>query len=244
LHESTPSPIPPPDWPTNYFNYFTEIEDHFQRARGASLFLLSPLDWALIAAWKNAGIPLEAVLKGIDAAFEKWRSRKSRTRQVNSLAYCAQAVQEEAQRLADVATGQPVARSHQSAAPFTIEALANYLRANAEALLQSPHTPIQELGLQLRALATDADALITDIEDLELRLTAMEEKLLAQLRLAQSDEALLAARRDLETQLRPHRSKMSVEQLRQLEEQYLAKRLLDASRLPRLSLFYMTDYGF
>ena len=31
----------------NYFNYFTEIEEHFQRARGTSLFLLSPLDWAL-----------------------------------------------------------------------------------------------------------------------------------------------------------------------------------------------------
>ncbi len=38
----------------NYFNYFTEIEEHFQRARGTGLFLLSPLDWALIEAWKNA----------------------------------------------------------------------------------------------------------------------------------------------------------------------------------------------
>ena len=26
----------------NYFNYFTEIEEHFQRARGTSLFLLVP----------------------------------------------------------------------------------------------------------------------------------------------------------------------------------------------------------
>jgi hypothetical protein len=46
----------------NYFNYFTETEEHFQRARGTGLFLLSPLDWALIEAWKNSGIPLEAVL--------------------------------------------------------------------------------------------------------------------------------------------------------------------------------------
>ncbi len=30
--------------PLNYYNYFTEIEEHFQRARGTSLFLLSPLD--------------------------------------------------------------------------------------------------------------------------------------------------------------------------------------------------------
>ena len=44
----------------NYFNYFTEIEEHFQRARGTGLFLLSPLDWALIESWKNAEVPLEA----------------------------------------------------------------------------------------------------------------------------------------------------------------------------------------
>jgi hypothetical protein len=56
-------------WPSNYFNYFTEIEEHFQRQRGTSLFLLSPLDWALIEMWKDAGIPVEAVLRGIDAAF-------------------------------------------------------------------------------------------------------------------------------------------------------------------------------
>ena len=89
---------PEADWPSNYFNYFTEIEEHFQRARGTGLFLLSPLDWALIESWKTAGIPLEAVLKGIDEAFEKWRSRKVKRRNVNSLAYCSQAVMEAAQR--------------------------------------------------------------------------------------------------------------------------------------------------
>ena len=35
---------------------------------------------------------LEAVLRGIDAAFEKWRSRKVKTQMVNSLAFCSQAV--------------------------------------------------------------------------------------------------------------------------------------------------------
>src|SRR5437762_7755585 len=87
----------------NYFNYFTEIEEHFQRARGTGLFLLSPLDWALIETWKNAGVPLDAVLRGIDAAFEKWRSRKNKIQSVNSIAYCAQAVLTEAQAMAGVA---------------------------------------------------------------------------------------------------------------------------------------------
>jgi hypothetical protein len=50
-------------WPTNYFNYFTEIEEHFRKARGTSLFLLSPLDWALIENWKTSGVPLEVLMK-------------------------------------------------------------------------------------------------------------------------------------------------------------------------------------
>ena len=72
-------------WAGNYFNYFTEIEEHFQKARGTSLFLMSPLDWALVEGWKNTGVPLEAVLRGIDDAFEKYRTRKKKTaQQVNS----------------------------------------------------------------------------------------------------------------------------------------------------------------
>src|SRR4051812_3011156 len=82
----------------NYFNYFTEVEEHFQRARGTGLFLMSPLDWALVEGWKNSGVPLEAVLRGIDHAFEKWHAKKGKQRQrmVNSVAWCSQAVQEEA----------------------------------------------------------------------------------------------------------------------------------------------------
>ena len=47
----------------NYINYFTEIEEHFQRRRG-SILLLSTVDWALIDTWREAGVPLEAVLQG------------------------------------------------------------------------------------------------------------------------------------------------------------------------------------
>ena len=53
----------------NYFNYFTEIEERFQQRR-SSLLMLSTLDWALIETWREAGIPLEAVLRGIDTAFD------------------------------------------------------------------------------------------------------------------------------------------------------------------------------
>ena len=94
----------------NYFNYFTEVEEQFQRARGTGLFLMSPLDWALVEVWKDAGVPLEAVLRGIDAAFEKWRKKRNRTQMVNSVAYCAQAVAVEAQQIAG--GGSPSRLSH------------------------------------------------------------------------------------------------------------------------------------
>src|SRR5579859_7440300 len=74
----------------NYFNYFTEVEEHYQRRRGTGL-LLSTLDWALIETWKQANIPLEAVLRGIDRAFEKHEARR---REVRTLAYCQPAVLE------------------------------------------------------------------------------------------------------------------------------------------------------
>ena len=117
------------DWVHNYFNYFTEIEEHFQRARGTSLFLLSPLDWALVESWKNSEVPLEAVLRGIDAAFVKWRSRKVKTQMVNSLAFCAQAVLTEAKIIAG--TEQP---RRETPPPFALEELRAYLEANAAAL--------------------------------------------------------------------------------------------------------------
>ena len=85
----------------NYFNYFTEIEERFQQRRGA-LLLLSTLDWALIETWREAGIPLEAVLRGIDAAFDKYeaRQKRGRMRRINGLAWCAQAVMEAAEATA------------------------------------------------------------------------------------------------------------------------------------------------
>jgi hypothetical protein len=215
-----------------YFNYFTEIEEHFRRARGTSLFLLSPLDWALIEAWKNAGIPLEAVLRGIDAAFEKWRARPARARvnSVNSVAYCAQAVAVEAQAMAN---GAPVQRK-EAAPPFTIEEVRGFIQRNADALRKA-NMPAQADSLE----SLDIAALYLDLEQLEQRLTAIEEKLIAQLRAGASEQALFEARRSLDLDLRPYRSKMSAGQLAMLEKHFLDRRLLESAGLPRLSLFYL-----
>ena len=220
----------------NYFNYFTEIEEHFQRARGTSLFLLSPLDWALIESWKNAGVPIEAVLRGIDVAFEKWRGRKSKTQRVNSLAFCAQTVLAEAQRMAGTGAST-VDRS--ATTPYTPAELRAYLGSHAEALRKTGSAAYAEIAHALDRLAEEMDEYAGDLERLEQRLTVLEEKMLAIARAAQTEEELLKARQSLEAELRPYRSKMSAGQLGLLEKQYLERRLLEGQKLPRLSLFYL-----
>lgn len=220
--------------PLNYFNYFTEIEEHFQRARATGLFLLSPLDWALIEAWKDAGVPLEAVLRGIDVAFEKWRSRRTKTQKINSLAFCAQAVISEAERMAGTESAKAPAAS-----PYTCAELRAYLAANAEALRKTGGLGFGEIAVSLERLANEMEQHHQSLEQLEHRLTVLEEKMIALARASQSEDELLRARLELGSELGPYRSKMTAEQIAMLEKQYLERRLLERLGLPRLSLFYM-----
>lgn len=222
------------DWPENYFNYFTEIEERFRQARGTGLFLLSPLDWALIENWRSAGVPLEAVLKGIDAAFEKWNSRKSKRRLINSLTYCAQAVMEVAQR---APRRQTVPGGGDS--PFTADEISRHLRSTANAYQLSEDIALADISTSLEKLAEDAGQHARDLESLEQRLTALEEKAVAILRSKQSEEALFELRGQLNEELRMFRSKMTAEQISALERRYLDSALLQRAKLPRLSLFYL-----
>src|ERR1700712_5156017 len=124
----------------NYFNYFTEIEQRFQQRRG-SLLMLSTLDWALIETWRDAGIPLEAVLRGIDDAFDKYDARSlragARLRKVNGLAWCAQSVMEAAIGAAD----QP-GPSTTSEPGFENARVRHFLEANANAVAAASLPPV------------------------------------------------------------------------------------------------------
>jgi polyhydroxyalkanoate synthesis regulator phasin len=231
------SPSSETAWTANYFNYFTEIEEHFQRARGTSLFLLSPLDWALIENWKNAGLPLEAVLRGIDDAFEKWHARKTKTRMVNSLAYCSQAVVEAAQRMGDAGKSRAL-KSAES--PFAIEELERYIKDAAEKIRATGQATFAPIAESLEQIAGNIQALSADLEDLERRLTSLEEKLVSAARTMLPDEVLLELRRSLDSELSPFRGKMTADQISTLERRYLDTAVLERSSLPRLSLFYLS----
>src|SRR5579862_1226601 len=84
--------------------------------------------------------------------------------------------------------------------------------------------------------ALDVTGLYHDLEQLEQRLTAIEERMIETLRTAATEETLADIQRPLDADLKPYRGKMSVDQIAMLEKQFLERRLLEAAGLPRLSL--------
>ncbi len=232
----------------NYFNYFTEIEERFQQRRG-SILLLSTLDWALIETWREAGIPLEAVLRGIDAAFDKYeaRQKRARMRRINGLAWCAQAVMEAAEEMKEAAVGTSAASTSARESGFEQERVAAHLEAAAAALDSAK--VVQEacaaMAARLRELAgevrTNEAGKKLDLEGLERSLTVLEEKLFATLTAAAPEDLLVALKEHAARELAPYRSRMNATQLRQVERQFVQKQMLVHYALPRLSLFYMSQ---
>ncbi len=227
----------------NYFNYFTEIEEHFQRRRG-SLLLLSTIDWALIETWREAGIPLPAVLQGIDAAFDKYdaRKNKARVRKVNGLAYCAQEVISAMNAMQEAAVGATPARPSTEEQGFEQERIAAHLEAAAQQLRNAAQREaLAQIADRLQTLAADTRAKLPHLEEMEQSLTALEEKLFAILLTGTPETELIALRQQAAAELAPYRSRMPAMQIRQVEQQFMHKRLLEKFCLPRLSLFYMSQ---
>ena len=232
----------------NYFNYFTEIEEHFLRRRGGGL-LLSTLDWALIETWKDAGIPLEAVLRGIEAAFDRYEERPSRSRKINSLAYCSQSVLAAAEDMKEAAVGSsdhPAMSEKTADQGFEPGRIAAFLCRNGDLLstmkFSEPNEILQrsvaDAARTLRQLGGETHK-PSSLQDLERRLTVMEEKVLATLLASTPDDEIMAVRAEADRDLAPYRRKMSGPQIEQLHKQYVQKRLLEKYGIPRLSLFYM-----
>ncbi len=236
----------------NYFNYFTEIEEYFWKKRGAHL-LVSPLDWAIMETWQKAGVPLEAVLTGIDRAFESYgRSRRGAGKLLKSLAYCTDAVLEAAEEKLEAAAGStPATPRSKTFETFSRDKLKTYFTRNIARLVKAGEKESvrnAELSARLREIAEalshsevllDAPSAI-DFEDLERRLTVLDEKLYATLTTHASEECTLKIRREMDGQIAPYRRKMKAEQLALIEKQYLQKRLLEKFDLPRLSLYYFS----
>lgn len=192
---------------------------------------------------------------GIERAFEKFKKRPARIQKVNSLAYCSQLVLAAAQEVGKPASpsegGAGPKRPREIAAPFSAEEILDYLRRNSTTL---EHASIQARDRQQPVLAEDlaaaalalredvkveAEKATPDLEELERRMTALEEKLGAALIRASDLDLLTDIRREVEKGLMPYRRNMTGSQVESLERQFMKKRLFEHYRIPRLSLFYL-----
>lgn len=210
----------------NYFNYFTEIEQFYQ-ARRETFTLLSTLDWVLIENWKEQGVPLDLVLKGIDRAFSR------RKRQINSLAYCVKAIEEVIEEQKETRVARP------ELPQIAAEEIRRYLEdLSGKAAAVGKAFP--EFAAKIAALAESIRTVDAgNFRESEQILGALEEKLIAILRVAAAESVLVEVKRDVESELGPFRSTMTTEQLAMLEQQLSRRKLLERYNVPRLSLFYL-----
>ncbi|MGA2425338.1 MAG: hypothetical protein ABSG07_15150, partial [Terriglobales bacterium] len=200
--------------------------------------------------WKSAGVPLGAVLRGVDDAFDKYDQRPSKSKKVNSLAYCSQAVLAAAEDMKEAAVGATSEEKSQRDPGFETAQIVAFLRKNADKL-EKAKLP-ERAGFAIGALAREQSASLREmadviestgklprLEDLERRLTVLEEKLFAVLMASTPDEDLVKVRAEADRDLAPYRRNMTASQIEQLHKQYVQKRLLERCGVPRLSLFYM-----
>jgi hypothetical protein len=210
----------------NYFNYFTEIEQFYQ-ARRETFTLLSTLDWVLIENWKEQGVPLDLVLKGIERAFSR------RRRQINSLAYCVKAIEEVIEEQKETHVDRP------GLPQISTEETRKYLgdlAGKTDAVSQA----FPEFASKIHALAESVRTVdASNFRDSEQILSALEERLISILRVAAEENVLVEVQRDVEAELGPFRSTMTTEQLAMLEQQLARRKLLERYNVPRLSLFYL-----
>jgi hypothetical protein len=238
--------------PYNYFSYNTEIEDAFIRRRGKHLHLC-PLDWAMMDVWKERGIPLHVVLRGIDHWFDAYESRKPK-RPVNTLLYCQEEVEAQYAEWLESRVGsheEPETQTaDESKSPFPRDAVLQHLARSLDKLRQlyeERQTDDDDLTDALARATTllseikedYASAAQPDTRKLEDSLTGIERLLDDAVRLTVTESELEAAHAEIDAQMKPYKRHMDKAAFDQTRENLLRKRLREHFGVPRLSLFFL-----
>lgn len=232
----------------NYFNYFTEIEDAFVRRRGKHLFL-SPLDWALMETWKQQGIPLHIVLRGVERSFDSFEARP-RKRSVKSLLYCQEEVEAQYAEWLEARVG---ASEHTDAAdsektPFSMASIGEHLQRSRTAIVKLSQSRKEDdlsealtraAGLLAEIQSDLTESGVLDTRRLEDSLTGLERMLNEAMLAVVSPTDLDAIKSGVKDQLKPYRNQMEAAVYKQTFDNLLLKRLREQFAVPRLSLFYV-----
>jgi hypothetical protein len=223
--------------------------------------LISPMDWALIESWKNAGIPLHIVLRAINESFDSYDARAQKFRKVNSLFYCQQAVEARfaEHRLAQVGGDQPQSQkaaespAHVSKdeAAFPKEVILEFLARCEEELRSIESRASGEGRREIRDAITRARGRLSEIiieiinaarvnaEGLERDLDAIDRMILEAASIECGEDELKKIRGEAEAQLRSYRKKMDKAIYEQTVQNFVSRRLREINNIPRLSLFYL-----
>ena len=235
----------------NYFNYFTEIDDLFIKRRGKHLFT-SNLDWALMETWKEQGIPLHIVLRGVEKAFDSYESRP-RKRSVKTLFYCQEEVEAQYAEWLESRVGassEAVSSEIESEkTPFSFAAISEHLQRCRTELIdlakwRKSDDEFSEALMRAANLLVEIErdflsATTLDTRRLEDSLTVLERMLNDSMLAVISAGALKELQKDIKDQLKPYRSQMEESAYKQTFENLLLKNLRQQFSVPRLSLFYV-----
>ena len=235
----------------NYFNYFTEIEDAFVRRRGKHLFL-SPMDWALMETWKQQGIPLHIVLRGVEKSFDSYEARPRR-RSVKTLLYCQEEVEAQYAEWVEAHVGSSTSAENtppeSDKTPFSFAAVTEHLQRNRNALSElvksrKPEDDLSEALTRAVALLEEiekdfASGATLDTRKLEDSLTALERMLNDSMLSVANSSTLDELKKGVKDQLKPYRTQMDAAVYKQTFDNLLLKRLREQFAVPRLSLFYV-----
>ncbi len=207
--------------------YYQAIEEYFVSRRGDPLFL-SSADWHLIRKWRQAGIPLRVVLRGIRDALDGHAHSWGRERKVGSLAYCEQEVEVARERWGrSLALGQEPGLD----AAGALRGFARDLE-RAHGLGRRGSEVAAAIAEELLGKAVEAS-----LAEVESWLAEREARLLRALRADAGPAALAALEARVDEALAPYRDRMPARVLEQIRRDSLARRLLEAHGIPRLSLF-------
>jgi hypothetical protein len=227
--------------------YLLAIEETFNRRRGAP-HLLSPRDWAMADAWRQAGVPLRIVLQGIENCFDAFERRAPGPRRINSLSYCRQ----EVLSLYDLylglhgpGAGRPDAPAASEGVPRLAKHLGRLIRRLKEAATAASADgrdplvgAVAESAAEVRRLRTSlrGDGGV-DPAAVETNLVRLDAVLVERAQAMLTEEERFAVEREVEAALGEAAGTMSPAALVATRAAARARRIRRHARLPRLSLF-------
>lgn len=224
----------------NYFNYFSEIEETFNRRRGKYQFL-SPIDWALMEDWEKRGVPLHVVLRGIEKVFDNQDAKAGRRRSVKGLSYCREEVEAQYEEWLERQVGKNNSETETAIdenSGFSADSLKNHLsqvsgelRVSIEKTGGSLKETLERVTARLAELEKD----YADAESLENALSDLEKVIDAALLETKNEEAVAEITKNLAS----YKNKMEKDAYERTFELMLLKELRTRAEIPRLSLFYL-----